>query len=132
MTWHSEKMNQPEGILITMPAKFFQEYPGGKEQYCYILERMNENDRIIWGNTISSIPKLPVVYCYICYDGYVRYRLNIVDFEKNTSKDFNDGGLIRIFKNKNWVNLTGPVVKAPEGEFPKKGFQGFRYVQKLF
>jgi hypothetical protein len=132
MTWNSEKHNNPEGILITMPERFFDEYPGGEDTFRRIIEALEHLPTPVWGNTISSIPKLPVVYCYICFRGYIQYRLNIMEFRSGESREYHDGGIVRVFKNKNWVDLTGPVVKAPDGMFPKKGFQGFRYVKKLF
>ena len=125
-------MHKPEGIIITMPSKFFDEYPNGEAGYRRIVESMNRFDDVMWGQTISAIPKHEVLYCYICFGGYVQYRFNIVDFEKSVSKEFNDGGIIRVFKNKNWVNLCGPVVKAKDCEFAMKGFQGFRYTNILF
>jgi len=131
MTWTSELRNNPEGILLTIPERFFNDYPGGEKTFRKIIEDMNTKDFYTWGNTISSIPKLPVIYCYLCFKGFIQYRTNIVQFSKNQSREYNDGGIIRVFENKNWVDLTGPIIKAPE-EFPKKGFQGFRYVQKIF
>lgn len=123
---------KPDGIIITMPARFFQEYPGGEATYRRIVETMNVREEVIWGNTIANIPSVEVAYCYICFAGYVQYRFSIVDFEKNTSKEFSDGGIVRVFHNKNWVNLCAPVVKAPKEKFPQKGFQGFRYTPFLF
>ncbi|HET6991016.1 MAG TPA: hypothetical protein VFJ43_06815 [Bacteroidia bacterium] len=84
-----------------------------------------------WGQTIANIPTIDVLWCYIVFNGMVQYRMNIVNFERNASKEFNDGGIIRVFNNKNWINLTGPVIKAPR-EIPWKGFQGFRYTEMLF
>jgi hypothetical protein len=122
----------PEGIIITMPLRFFDDYPHGEAGYRRIVEYMNVKEDIVWGQTISGIPKVEVPYCYICFGGFVQYRFQIVNYEKNATKEFNDGGIIRVFENKNWVNLCAPVVKAPKEKFPQRGFQGFRYTPLLF
>src|SRR5690606_19709003 len=59
-----EMMNgKIEAILITVPARFFKEYPGGEKQFRKILEGLNETDRYEWGNTCGGgIPKIPVKY----------------------------------------------------------------------
>lgn len=132
MTWLSERTNNPDGILITFPAALLKEYPGGEKMIRRVLERSCGEEQIVWGNTISALPKLPVIYCYVCFLGFIQYRLNIVQFRANETRSYDDGGIIREFEDKNWVDLGGPVIKAPEGEFPKKGFQGFRYIQKIF
>lgn len=124
-------MVKPEGIIITMPEKFFAEYPGGEAQFRHIMEAMNHHDTIVWGNTIANIPQHEVLYCYLCFKGFVQYRLNILDYERNVSKQFSDGGIVRVFSNKNWVNLCGPVIPAPR-QIPRTGFQGFRYTHLLF
>lgn len=114
-----------------MPARFFDLYPGGEKQFRHIMDMVDKHDTITWGQTISNIPKQPVIHCYLVFSGKVQYRLTIIDFEKNVSKEFNDGGLIRVFNNKNWANLCGPVIAAPF-DIPMKGFQGFRYTDDLF
>lgn len=125
-----DRMEKPEGILITMPVRFFSDYPGGEPQFRAIMDKLNKVD-IPWGQTISSIPKHEVLYCYLVFGGKVQYRLNIMSYEKGTSKEFNDGGIIRVFRNKNWVNLCAPIIPAPI-DIPMRGFQGFRYTEFLF
>jgi len=125
-----ENYGKPSGIAITVPARFFDEYPGGEKQFRYIIGLLNESG-MKWGQTISGIPKLEVDYVYLVFGGKVKYRCSIHSFEKNVSKEFGDGGIVRCFNNKNWVNLIGPVEKAPS-DFWMKGFQGFRYMDFIF
>lgn len=121
-----------EAILITVPAKFFKEYPGGEVQFRNVIERMNVTDRYRWGNTCGSgIPKIPVKFCYLVFGGKVQYRTEIFGFDRKRSMTFNDGGIRRTFERKNWVWLQGPVERAPR-DIPRKGFQGFRYSGWLF
>ena len=117
-------------IIITVPEKFFREYPGGESQFKEIMNRVDQG-LTTWGQTISGIPKQEVQFVYLCYRGKIQLRLTLLNFEKNCSKSFGDGGIIRNFRNKNWANLCGPVVWA-ERDFPQRGFQGFRYTEFLF
>lgn len=117
-------------IIITMPERFFKEYPNGEDGFKKVMGYVDEG-KLTWGQTISGIPKQEVQFVYLCYRGKVQLRLTLVDFEKNVSKEFNDGGIARRFKNKNWANLCGPVVWA-DGDYPQRGFQGFRYTEFLF
>ncbi len=121
-----------EGILLTIPERFFRDYPGGEKQFRKIIEGLNVTDSYKWGNTCGSgVPRLPVAWCYLVFKGAVQYRCDIASFEKNSSKEFNDGGIIRVFRNKNWIWLQGPVVSAPYN-IPQLGFQGFRYTSYIF
>jgi hypothetical protein len=131
-------IDKPDAIIITIPAKFFQDYIGGLKQFEHVMNQMNHID-IIWSNTIANIPKQEILYCYLCYYNKIQYRLNIIDFEKGKTKSFvqsagvfsEDDNIEREFKNKNWVNLSGPVIKAPV-DIHFQGFQGFRYTEKFF
>jgi hypothetical protein len=125
------RTERPEGILLTMPERFFQHYPGGLDQYRKILEGMNETDKYTWGNTIANIPSIEVPYCFLVFGGKVQYRTEIVGYQRNITREYSDGGITRIFENKNWVDLQGPVIKAPF-DIPMKGFRGFRYTSLLF
>lgn len=126
-----ENGGKPAGIAITMPAKFFEEGVYTTETFDRMMAIGNERGDFIWGQTISAIPQLEVEYVYLVFGGRVQYRLSILNYEKNATKQFDDGGIIRVFENKNWVNLCAPIVKAPF-DFYMRGFQGFRYVDYLF
>lgn len=118
-------------ILITVPKRFFNEYPGGLKAFETFIENMNADNMAVWYNTISNIPKASVQYCYSVYRGKVQYRLNVMEFQRNRSISFAEKGKRRDFPNKNWVLLTAPVIKA-RIDIPMKGFQGFRYTEQLF
>lgn len=114
-----------------MPTRFFKEYPGGESSFRRIIERLNYSDVFKWGNTIASIPKQEVPYCYLVFGGKVQYRTEILEYERNKTMTFYDGGIERVFTNKNWIWLRGPVERAPR-QIPMRGFQGFRYCDYLF
>lgn len=117
--------------MINVPQSFFQEYPGGREEYLGVMLELVHHGHTPWYNTIANIPRQQVVYCYLVFDGRVQLRANIMEFMPKTDMRFNDGGKWRTFKNKNWCVLTGPIVKAPM-DIPQRGFRGFRYCEQLF
>ena len=119
-----------DAILITVPERFWDEYPGGKDAFDKVMDFVSQG-RCLWHQTISNIPKQNVEFVYLVIHGKIALRLTIHEYMKNTSLTFKDGGVDRSFGNKNWVVLTGPVEKAPR-EMIRKGFQGFRYTEFLF
>lgn len=125
-----ENGGMPAGILITMPAKFFEE-AYTPDTFTRIMAIGNEREDFVWGQTISAIPTLEVEYVYLVFGGKVQYRLSILNYERNVTKRFDDEAVTRVFENKNWVNLCAPIVKAPS-DFFMRGFQGFRYADFIF
>jgi hypothetical protein len=123
----------PEGIMITMPVAFFEDRKMNIEQFTEVFERFMAMDDGLWNFKLTNLPKHDVAYVYIVFDKKVQYRVNLVQYERNVSKQFKDShdGKVRKFPSCNWVILCGPAVKPPH-EWPQKGFQGFRYTTKLF
>jgi len=120
-------IERPEGIIKTMPMKFFEDF-GGLERFDRaFMDYCNSSDRAFWYFNLSSKPKYEVLYFYILFDGAVRYRANILDYLPEQEMPVAGG----VMWAKCWVRVCAPVIKATE-PFPKKGFQGFRYTEKLF
>lgn len=128
----NKRSERPDAIIVTFSCNMIKGYPGGEDQIHMILAMIDNSTAMNWGQTISGIPTLPVELAYICFNGYIQYRMTILSFERNITREFYDGGIIRRFENKNWVNLVGPVVKSPKNKYPQRGFQGFRYTPFLF
>lgn len=123
--------NQPaEGIIVTLPARFFVEYT--MERYKRDLENMSQDETFIWYRVMKNLPKQDFLYVYTIYEGKVQHRTNFAGLERNKTMTFSrpEGGT-RTFKNANAILLAGPVIMAPY-DIPMKGFQGFRYTAKLF
>jgi hypothetical protein len=93
---------------------------------------MSKEDSI-WNFRLTNLPTQEVAWVYLVFDGFIRFRVNLVMYERNVSKYFYDGpdGKERAFPKANWVILSGPAIRPPY-EIPQKGFQGFRYTTKLF
>lgn len=125
-----ENGGKPYAIALTVPVRFFEDYSGGLAQFQYIMGILEEAG-MTWHNTISAKPKMDVDYCYLVYDGKVQLKLLILGFETGKSRTFIEEDIERFFPNKNWVNLIGPVDKAPR-DYYMKGFQGFRYTDFIF
>jgi hypothetical protein len=124
---------QPDGIILTLPRMFFEDRKMNAEQFKKAFERHMSMENSWWNFKLTNLPILEVLWVYLVFDGKVQYRCNLMMYERNKSKSFKDSPdqTLRHFKKCNWVLFTGPVVK-PIIDFPKKGFQGFRYTQKLF
>lgn len=123
---------QRDAIMLTLGQDFLNKvYPGGREAIIKALERCEEGEYQWMQFCGSGIPEKQVEFCYLIWDGKVQYRLSIVEYQRQVSGGFADSGVMRRFKKRNLVIMTGPVIKSPF-DIPKKGFQGFRYTEFLF
>lgn len=123
--------DQPEAIAITLPVAWFDDFKDGEASFWRQMKVVNDGDNDMWNQTISAIPKCEVPYVYLVFKGKVQVRLTVVDYLRNTSMSFQRHGFVADFKDKNWIRLTGPVIKAPT-DFLMRGFQGFRYTTLIF
>ena len=113
---------RPEGIIKTLPASAYWTVDFEKE-----FVELNNNPEKYWIFSIGGKPKYEVLYFYILINGAVRFRGNIAGYKnvKYPVKCF-DGHVIR---SRLWVIVTAPIIKLKPVQM--KGFQGFRYTQKL-
>lgn len=136
-----------DGIIITFPVQFLYDLgisvasPNSlvhvDKEICILtgfrecmrqLEAVRTNpDDNIWNHSIGTKPTREVLYAYITILGKIRYRANIAAWEPGGEKEFNDG---RKRTAKHWLILSD-LMKAPK-DIECKGFQGFRYTDKLF
>lgn len=123
----------PEGIMITLPTMFFEDRGMDAESFTMMFYRFMKQEDSLWNFKLTNLPKHDVAWVYIVYDKQVQFRLNLVQYERGTTKEFKDAPdqKVRRFENCNWVIMCGPPVRPPH-EWPQKGFQGFRYTTKLF
>lgn len=120
----------PEGIIVTLPKRFFVEYDHAK--YMEEIKEMNRNEDMIWYRVMKSLPKLDVLYVYTIIDNKIHHRAKFAGLLRNTTMTFGrpEGGS-RTFENANMVMMTGPIVMAPH-EISMRGFQGFQYTEFIF
>lgn len=118
--------SQPVGIIKTMPMSFFALY--GMERFTReFYTNPNKNDHSYFMFTLSGKPKYEVLYFYLLYEGYIRYRANIIQVRGEETINFGHG---RSIHGKAWIDVGAPVIKLDP--IPMKGFQGFRYTEQLF
>lgn len=124
---------QRDAIILTLGQDFLNNiYPGGRASVITALERMNESDDHTWSQFCGGgIPNIKVEFAYLAWDGKVQYRLNVLSYKPKVTGAFGDGGMVRRFRNKNIVEMEGPVIKAPH-DISFKGCQGIRYTELLF
>lgn len=139
----------PRAIIITFSTQFFYElgFENYDEEYgkpCkknFILygyklflrqmHAMQQDPESYWCQTLANPPAEyteNLQYCYISILKKIRFKASILSFERGTKdkpiikKKFSDGKTI---SSKGWILLNNFVKTR---EFPKNGFQGFRYV----
>lgn len=112
---------------------FFEDRGMTPDEFKKVFERHMRQEQSWWNFKLTNLPKHDVLYVYLVFAGEVQYRCILVNYERDTSKSFKDSRdqKIRHFTKCNWVLFTGPVVR-PNPPIPMKGFQGFRYTDKLF
>ena len=118
----------PVGIIKTMPVEWVKDLPKGVKGWEQdFMHKLNNNEEDSWLYNLSGKPQYKVLYFYINFDNAIRYRANIVGYQKGGSIECYTGG---IKSGKIWVEVTAPVIKAIH-PIAMKGFQGFRYVQEV-
>lgn len=123
----------PEGIVLTLPVAFFKDRGISPAEFEKMFVEYMQEDDAIWNFKLTNLPLQDVAYVYLIFDGFLQYRAQLVQYERNVAKEFHDAPdrQVRSFPPTNWVLFTGPVVKCPYVR-ELKGFQGFRYCTKLF
>lgn len=123
---------QQDAIMLTLGKNFLDKvYPGGRVAIIKALESTDSGEYQWMQFCGSGVPTRQVEFCYLIWDGKVQYRLTVERYQKNVTGKFADGGVVRSFKGRNLVIMTGPCTKAPY-DIPRKGFQGVRYTEFLF
>lgn len=125
-------MSQKNCIAVTLPKDFFNTRSGGRERFDRDMENVDSGNST-WHHTICSKPKVEPEFLYFVHNGSILLRMTVLKFEGQKTKNFmQEDGSVTTYANKRWVICCGPVVWAPKGKYPMKGFQGFRYVEFLF
>lgn len=93
------------------------------------FEALNDSDQC-WFQKMRNKPKHEVLYCYIVVGGRILYRANVSHWEGGPAEIMKPNQLVSVV-TWNRLVLTAPIVKAPH-KILMKGFQGFRYTDKLF
>ncbi len=123
-------IEQPVGIIKTLPIEFFLNYEdGGRKGFEKDFEMINKRaDQYHMVFNLNGKPKYEVLYFYLNYDGAIRYRGNILGYAyPNASIVCLDGKTVF---GKIWVEVGPPIIKLKP--VPMKGFQSFRYTNEIY
>lgn len=119
----------PEGIAITFGKEMAETNGGQKAVMKYFLEVMEQEENY-WMHKMKLWPKIEVADIYIITLNRLWGKAKFGWFEKNATYAYKADGSDNLIE---WPRLVivGPFIKCP---FKRelKGFQGFRYTQKLF
>jgi hypothetical protein len=121
-------MDRPEAILITFPLSMVKE-GGGYKAFLSTLEELNQVEGSCWLNKCRNKPKHDVLYVYGVIGGKVRCRFVYAGYGTGPVDVIRANGT-RDTVSWSRLILTGPVVMAPI-PIDQRGFQGFRYTDKL-
>jgi hypothetical protein len=118
----------PDGLIITISQQMLKE-KGCRNWLRNFLEAMGKHEESwTYWMRLGAVPKCEVLWVYLCIGNKIRYRTNFVMYKGPGQVTFNDG---KRMAARAWVVIAGPVVKADQ-EYPRKGFRGFRYTEKIF
>lgn len=121
-------VQQPTGIIKCLPQKWLEER-GGEPYLNRVIEKGVASGRLCFYMSMPVRPKLDVLHFYLNIAGRIRYRMNIIVYEKvDGRKRFTDG---TSWLAAWWAVLGAPVVEPPH-EYRLKGFRGFRYTEELW
>lgn len=119
----------PEAIVITWSKEMITEGYGGLLSFIKHFKQCMADPEDWWLQKCRNKPKHDVAYVYIIYAGRVRYRAQFAGWEKGSTTVHDGHGSKEIEWSR--IIMTGPLVEAPMPIY-RKGFQGFRYSEKLF
>lgn len=117
-----KQVNPPVAIMINIPEAFFKDHDEMSFRRFYQAMGREPFENAHFNHFISCIPKMEVQHAYVCFKGKVQYKAIVVQY----IKDGIPQGL-PYAERRDWLVLTGPVVKAPEN-IEQRGFRGFQYV----
>ena len=114
---------QPIGLIKTMPQSWLNALPEGLAEWEKDFLSMNNSENKYWLFNLSGKPKYDVLYFYLLFGGFIRYKANIIGYSDSMSIECYDGS---VHNGKVWVQVAAPVIKL-DRPITMKGFQVFRY-----
>lgn len=127
----SQLQQRPEGIIVTIGEKMWGIH-GYRHWLGNFLSAMKRHDDgVTYWLRQGNIPKQDssLLYVYLCIGGKIRYRAYYAGARGAAEMQFENRP--DTLYGKAWVLISGPIERAPF-KIVRKGFQGFRYTEKLF
>lgn len=120
-----------DGIIVTFGQEMIKE-KGGLLAFTRWFKQVFEFETGYWMHKCKHAPKYDVQYVYISICGRIAWRCQ---YSGHYPAGSNIGQLMPGAEETpvDWpyIVLSGPLIDAP-GKINRKGFQGFRYTQKIF
>lgn len=124
----------PEGVVVTFGQQMIKEQGGLK---CFLKAFQNtmaqHEQGCYWMHTCSNFPKYETDHIYIIVANRLYGRAYCGGYHRNQNADviaYGATGKQKLME-KPFVILSGPFEKCPYKRI-LRGFQGFRYCEKLF
>jgi len=120
--------DRPEAIVITLSQQTIKDRKGGYRQ---IIEEWEScTDTWFWYYKCGNAPKMPVTTIYWVIMGRIRWKCLLIDIDRDKWIQFSNRTAPMYAKA--WLILTDFEPIPRRQQIIQKGFQGFRYSQKLF
>ncbi len=122
-------IEQPDAIIITLSQQTIKDRRGG---YRKILQEWLEADgeRGLWYYKCGNAPKHDVTIVYWIVMGRIRWQSRLVTIHRDKTMQFTNS--FKPMYAKAWLELIDFEPIPRNLQIERKGFQGFRYSQKLF
>lgn len=116
---------RPEAIIVTLSQREIQE-----KGYRNIIKQWEScSDRYFWFYKCGNAPKMPVTTVYWVVMGRIRWKCLLIDIHRKTSMNFDN--MPGEHYAKAWLQLTDFERIPRRQQVVRKGFQGFRYSEKI-
>lgn len=120
----------PEALIVTIGRDMIQAQGGYRMWLQGFMECMaGYEDGHYYCLRSSNPPKrTDVQWVYLIVENKIRFRINFVIATGPEERTFDNGNTMWA---KGWILIAGPITRPPR-PIPMRGFQGFRYTQKIF
>ena len=122
------EQTRPTGIIRTLPSHYNDQKAQGYKRYLRSIHELETGKIECVYIALAQMPKIDVLHMYLLIEGFIRVRLNIVEYVDGTSEICWDA---TIRQPKFWAVCSGPVDRPPH-RLERRGFQGFRYTEELW
>jgi hypothetical protein len=119
---------RPTDIIRTLPSLYQDTGNIGFKRYVRAIHELEKEIIPAIYIAMAQMPKTEVLHMYLLIEGFIRVRLNIVEYIPGTSEICWDS---TIRQPKFWAVCSGPVERPPH-KLQRRGFQGFRYTEELW
>lgn len=135
----TQSMDRPEAVIITMSRETIKEWGSLNVVKRYFRRWFTGNNETVittfWWRCGKNLPKVEVPFLYLIAENQIIFRFHVVEYHRTGEEGvmlykYGDPERGELMKGC-FIVIAGPIME-PNEPIPYKGFQGFRYSQKLF